>query len=316
MNPAVPTGAAPPRQSRQARQPCQRSQRWLASAVVIAAATLCTPGRAADRLLAVCADPSNLPYSDERQQGFENQIAKLIADDMQATLKYTWQMQRRSFLRRTLNAGTCDVVVGLPAGLQGVLQTKPYYTSSYVFVTRKSRGLTLIGMDDPQLRDLKIGLQAVGAEGANTPPAMALARRGIVDKITGYAMWGEEADESPQRHIIDAVAKGDVDVAIVWGPLAGYFSQQQSAALQITPISGDPQQPEALFQYAMAVSVRKADSTLRDELQLTLDRRRADIHAILRNFGVPLVANAVRLNAPPTATSNHTLGLTARTSGD
>jgi mxaJ protein len=254
-----------------------------------------------ERKLAVCADPSNLPYSNEQEQGFENRIAAVLARELRAQLVYTWSLQRRSFLRRTLNAGVCDVVVGLPQGLQGVLQTRPYYSSSYVFVTRQSRALKLSGMDDPQLRQLKIGLQAVGAEGANTPPAMALARRGIVDHITGFAMWGEEEDASPQQHIIDAVALGDVDVAIVWGPLAGYFAQRQQVALKITPVTADPQQPALVFQYAMALSVRKTDAALRDELQTVLDRVQPEIQNILLEFGVPL------RTASTQAASNHAL---------
>ena len=129
------------------------------------------------RELAICADPSNLPYSNDREQGFENRIADLLAQDLNATLRYTWNLQRRSFLRRTLNAGACDVVIGSPAGLQGMAQTRPYYASSYVFVTARDRRLQLQGFDDPQLRGLKIGLQAVGAEGANTPPASSSPKR-------------------------------------------------------------------------------------------------------------------------------------------
>jgi mxaJ protein len=268
------------------------------------------PAPASGRALAVCADPSNLPYSNQRQQGFENRIAALLADDLHASLRFTWNMQRRSFLRRTLNAGACDVVIGLPLGLQGVAQTRAYYGSSYVFVTRRQPGLPelpLQGFDDPRLRPLKIGLQAVGAEGANTPPAMALARRGLVDRITGYPMWGDEADETPQGRIVDAVASGEIDVAIVWGPFAGYFAQAHAGQLALSPVAADPQQPALAFHYEMALSVRRSDGALRDELQQVLDRRQADIQAILREFGVPLA------NAASAATAALPFGAVAET---
>lgn len=147
--------------------------------------------------LAVCADPSNLPFSNEQREGFENRIAQLIADDLHATLRYTWSAQRCSLLRRTLHAGECDGVIGVPGGLRGVLETRPYYASTYVFVTQRSRGLLFQDFDDPALRSMKIGLHALGAEGANTPPAGALARRSMTDNIVGFPMWGEEDEASP-----------------------------------------------------------------------------------------------------------------------
>lgn len=247
---------------------------------------------AAGRELAVCADPSNLPYSNDRQEGFENRIASLIASDLHASLRYTWNMQRRSFLRRTLSTGACDVVIGVPAGLQGVMATRPYYTSTYVFVTDKRRALRLTGFDDPALRDLKIGLQALGAEGANTPPASALAQRGLARQVTGFPMWGEEADETPQAHIIDAVASGQIDTAIVWGPFAGYFAKRHGDQLLVTPVAGDPKQPELAFRYAMAMGVRRGDEALLAELQAVLDRRQPEIQAILQTYGIPLVNEA------------------------
>ena len=245
------------------------------------------------RELVVCADPSNLPYSNERQEGFENRIASLIAQDLNSTLNYSWNMQRRSFLRRTLRAGTCDVVIGAPVGLQGLAQTRPYYASGYVFVTARDRHLQLQGFDDPALRGMKIGLQALGAEGASTPPASALARRGIVDHITGYPMWGEEADESPQARIIDAVASGEIDVAIVWGPFAGYFARRHGDRLDLAPVGADPLQPALAFRYEMALGVRRGDEALLTELQQVLDRRKPEVDAILRDYGVPLLPAAV-----------------------
>jgi len=255
------------------------------------------------RVLAVCADPANLPYSDDQLQGFENRLAELLAADLNATVRYTWNMQRRSFLRRTLHAGACDVVLGLPSGLQGVLQTRPYYTSSYVFVTASQRGLKLTGLDDPALRELRIGLQAVGAEGSNTPPAMALAKRGIVQRVTGFPMWGVESDTTPQAHIIEAVANGEVDVAIVWGPFAGYFAARQKQPLEVTPISFDATQPALPFSYSMALGVRRGDEGLRNELQLALDRHAPEIQALLKRYGIPLVE--------PTAGEQHAATNTA-----
>lgn len=263
-------------------------------AVAVAMSGLACAAIAAEpaRVLAVCADPSNLPFSNERGEGFENRIASVLAAELHAKVAYTWSMQRRSFLRRTLKAGACDVVIGLPTGLQGVAQTRPYYGSSYAFVSPRQGGTPVSGFDDPALRHLRIGLQAVGAEGSNTPPASALARRGLSDRVIGFSMWGEEADETPQAHIVDAVASGDIDLAIVWGPVAGYFAQRHGDRLKVTPVTSDPLQPTATFQFEMSLSVRPGDTALLDELQQALDRRQADIRAILQTYGVPLLAKA------------------------
>jgi len=184
--------------------------------------------------------------------------------------------------------------MGVPLGLERVAATQPYYTSTYVFVTLRSRQLDLHSFDDARLQDLKIGLQALGAEGANTPPAAALARRGIHQHVVGYAMWGDDDDETPQAHIIEAVARGDIDTAIVWGPFAGYFARQFGDRLKLTPVDADPQLPGLAFAYPMALGVRKADAELRTTLQDVLERRHADIEKILNDYGVPVVAPATR----------------------
>jgi mxaJ protein len=241
------------------------------------------------RELAVCADPANLPFSNARGEGFENRIAQLVAGELRATLRYAWNMQRRSFLRRTLGAGACDLVLGAPAGLPGLVTTRPYYRSTYVFVSLRERGLDVHHFDDPRLARLKIGLHAVGAEGANTPPAMALARRDLGPNVRGYAMWGDDSEEDTPARLIDAVARGDVDLAVVWGPFAGYYAKAHAGRLAIVPAAPDPATPALPVAYELAMGVRRGDEALRAEVQAVLDRRRADIESILADYGVPLL---------------------------
>jgi mxaJ protein len=254
-------------------------------------------------VLAVCADPSNLPYSNSREEGFENRIARLLADDMQAELRYTWSMQRRSFFRRTLLAGACDVVISVPTTLAIVAGTRPYFTSSYVFVTRVAETAHPTSLDDAYLRDTRIGLQLIGAEGINTPPAMALARRGISQHITGFPMWADDEEANPQGRIIDAVAQSTIDVALVWGPFAGCFAKPYGAALRIDPINAGEDTPDLTFTFPMAIGVRKADTALRDRLQDALDRHHAEIDSILRSYGVPLVTTQSPSEAPAANTA-------------
>lgn len=268
-------------------------------AAAFAAALLVSAGAAAARELVVCADPSNLPYSNARGEGFENRIAQLLAKDLQWDLRYVWNMQRRSFLRRTLFSGACDVVMGVPSGLPGVSAARPYYRSTYVFVTLRERALQLHDLDDPRLRRLSVGLQAIGAEGANTPPAMALAHRGVVDHIVGFPMWAEEAVESPPARIVDAVAAGEIDTAIVWGPFAGYFALRHGDRLAVTPVAPDRQAPALDFAFDMSIGVRKGDDALKARLQDVLDRRQGEIREILNAYGVPLVEAAGERPLPP-----------------
>jgi len=247
------------------------------------------PAKTPPRELGVCADSNDLPMSNRKLQGFENKIAGLIAADLHATLRYTWYPQRRSFLRKTLKAGLCEVVMGVPASLQGISSTRPYYASTYAFVTARQRHSRALGFDDPELHSLKIGLPMIGAEGSNPPAASALAFRGLAANVVGYPVWGPDSEPSPQRKIVGAVASGEIDTAIVWGPIAGYFAKEYRNRVSVDPIVCDPQLPQLTFAYDIAVGVRAGDDALRDELQAVLDRRRADIDAILREYGVPLV---------------------------
>ena len=265
------------------------------AAAVVAAVGLIPAGgqihirssNAEKRILRVCADPNNLPFSNARQEGFENRIAEILARELHATLRYVWWAQRRGFLRNTLKAGLCDAVVGLPTSVEMALPTRPYYRSTYVFVSRADRRLRLRSLDDPRLRSLKVGVQIVGDDYASSPPAHALSRRGIVTNVVGYSVYGDYSEENPPARIVEAVAKGDVDAALVWGPLAGYFAKRQRVPLVLSPVSPQIDLPFLPFVFDVSVAVRRGNEALKDELDAVLLRRRAEIERILDAYGVP-----------------------------
>jgi len=229
--------------------------------------------------------------SNRRREGFENAIAALLAADLHRTLRYTWYPLKQGFLRKTLNAGLCDVVMGLPVGLQGVATTRPYYSSTYVFVTLRKRIPQLNGLDDPALAGLRIGLPTVGAGGINTPAAMSITARGLGANVIGYPVWGTDPGTAPQERIIRAVARGELDTAILWGPVGGYFAKHSRVPLLVTPIGGDPRAPELTFSFAIGIAVRTGEELLRAEIQSALDRHRPEINAVLESYGVPLLTD-------------------------
>lgn len=236
--------------------------------------------------LRVCADPNNLPFSNERQQGFENKLAELIARNMNATLEYTWWVERKSFARKALDAGACDVVMGMPTGMGHVLATVPYYRSTYVFVSRQDRNLRIESLADPRLADLRIGIHVVGDDLA--PPAVALAHRGIVKNVFGFSLYGAYGEANPPRKLIDAVENGDLDVAIAWGPLAGYFARDASSPLTIAAVN-PPMFLGVPFAYDISAGVREGNAGLRDRLNLILRQESPAIQAILARYAVPQV---------------------------
>jgi mxaJ protein len=252
---------------------------------------------APQRVLRVCADPNNLPFSNVRLEGFENRLAELVAREMRAKLVYTWWAQRRGFIRNTLKANKCDVVMGLPSSFEMALTTRPYYRSTYVFVSRRDRrdrGVRVASFDDPALRRLRVGVQIIGDDYANAPPAHALAERGIVDNVVGYTVYGDYRKDSPPSEIVHAVARGDVDLAVVWGPLAGYYASREPVALDLTPVSPEIDLPFLPFVYDISMGVRRGDNALRDVLDRIIVRRSRDIDAILDRYGVPRVGPGAR----------------------
>jgi mxaJ protein len=238
------------------------------------------------RELRVCADPNNLPFSNERGEGFENKIAELIADYLGATLSYTWWAQRRGFVRNTLNANACDLVTGTTTGMEMLRTTLPYYRSGYAFVTRAD-GPQVSSLDDPILHRLRIGIQLVGEDGANPPPAESLARRGVIDNVKGYLVYGDYRDSAPGAAIMAALAKGEIDVAIVWGPVAGYFANRESVPLKVKLVTPENEGPRLYMVFDIAMGVRKGDKPLLGEVNRVLTQMKPEIDSILASYGVP-----------------------------
>jgi mxaJ protein len=240
-------------------------------------------------VLRVCADPNNLPFSNRAEEGFENRIADLLAAELGAELRYTWWAQRRGFVRNTLAAGTCDLIAGVPAHFEPVATTAPYYRSTYVFVTRPELKPAIRSFDDPRLRRLRIGVHLIGDDYSNPPPVTALARRGIVRNVAGYSIYGDYRDPNPPARLVEAVARGDVDVAIVWGPLGGYFATREAAPLRVTPVLEPDDGDGVPFVFAIAMGVRHGDTALARKVGTALVRREAAIRRILERYGLPLL---------------------------
>jgi len=243
----------------------------------------------ASRLLRVCADPNNLPYSNEQQQGFENHLADLVARDMGMQVSYVWYRQGDKFFRKTLDAGVCDVVMGVPSGMDEAASTQPYYVSSYAFLSRRDRHLDIHSLDDPRLRTLRIGVHILGDEDDNLPPVHALISRGIVKNLVGYSIFGRLDEKNPSADLIRAVVDRDVDIAVVWGPLAGYFARASTVPLEVTPIEADPKNPALPMVFGIGMGVRPQDAALRQRLDAELERRRPDIQRLLASYGIPEV---------------------------
>jgi mxaJ protein len=249
--------------------------------------------------LRICADPNNMPFSNNAEAGFENKLAAMVAENVGQRTSYTWWAQRRGFIRNTLKADKCDVVMGVPARYDLVETTKPYYRSTYVFVTRQDQHLNLTSLTDPRLHQLTIGVHLIGDDGNNPPPAQALGQQGIVDNVRGYSIYGDYRQADPPARLIEAVEHGDIDVAAAWGPLGGYFAQHSAVPLTITPIRDGEQFAPQQFQFAISMGVRKGDHALRDQLNAFIDGHRSEIAALLRSYGVPLV------ELPVTASGGH-----------
>jgi len=236
--------------------------------------------------LRVCSDPNNLPFSNKSGEGFENKIAELIAKDVHKKPSYVYEIQGENFIKNTLDAGRCDIVMGLPVGFAQALLTKPYYASQYSFVYRADRKLALHSIKDARLAKLKIGVHLLGD--SDSPPVQAFTREGIVRNIVGFMIQGDTSKPNPPARLIEAVAHGDVDVAAVWGPLGGYFAKRSAVPLEVVPITDVKAFAPLAFRYEIAMGVRMGNDALKAQLNTIIAQRHAQITRILQDYGIPL----------------------------
>lgn len=239
--------------------------------------------------LRVCADPNNMPYSNEQEEGFENRIAEIVADQLNAKLSYVWFPQRNLQIREVFREGECDLIMGINDGNSLVLTTLPYYQSTYVFLYREDANFEIESLDDPDLRNMRIGVQVPGGESSAIPPAQALANRGLVQNFVGFSIFGDYSQSEPLRPIVDAVVEKQVDVSIVWGPIGGYFAQSAAAPLEVVPVTPQIEPPFLPMISAISIGVRQGDEDFADLLDRALIARWDDVQAVLNEYNVPII---------------------------
>jgi quinoprotein dehydrogenase-associated probable ABC transporter substrate-binding protein len=254
----------------------------LAALVPMTAVLAADQPEAVDRsALRVCSDPGNMPFSNVKGEGFENKIAELFAAKLGVEVRYTWFPQATGFLRNTLRARRCDLVIGMVSGAELVLSTNPYYHSSYVMVTRKADGIIADRLDDPALKSLKVGLIA------GTPPADVAARNGLMAHAKPYDLMVDTRLDSPSRRMVDDLAAGAIDVALLWGPLGGYFAAQHGDLLTVTPLVHEAK--SSRMDYYIAMGVRPGETHWKGDIDTLIRENKDQLLAILRDYHVPLL---------------------------
>jgi len=234
------------------------------------------------KMFRVCADPHNLPFSNEGGEGFENKIAELFAKKLDKNLAYAWYPQSVGFIRNTLNAHKCDVIMGFPQGGELAQSTNPYYHTAYALVFR--RGSSLDGIEtlsDPRLKEKRIGVVA------GTPPATYLAMNSLLERTKGYPLVVDTRVDSSGEAMMKDLIDGVIDVAVLWGPMAGYHAQRSGADLSIVPLTKETHGPR--LTYRIAMGVRAADAEWRRQLNRLVLENQPEVNAILLRYGVPLL---------------------------
>jgi mxaJ protein len=256
------------------------SSRFLSALAFACLAVGLATAQSAKSPLRICADPDNPPYSVRDGSGFDNRIATLVAEQLGRKPVFVWARERRGFIREQFNKNACEMLMGVPIGMRSVLTTAPYYRSTYVFVTRAQDRLRLASFSDPNLNQRRIGLQIM--EEDLSPPSLPLIRSGHAAQLVGFESFGSHSTD-----ILRAVEDRSIDVAVVWGPLAGFYTGQHGR-LELTPVS--PQLEAGIpFTFAIAFGVHKGDTALRDQINTAIHARRQSIVSILAGYHVPLL---------------------------
>ena len=248
------------------------------------------------KVLRVCSDPSNMPFSNEKGEGFENKLAELFSAKLDKKLAYTWYPQSTGFVRQTLGAFRCDVIMGFPQGAELVQGTNPYYRSVYALVTKPGTALDDVDtIGDPRLHDKRIGIVA------GTPPATYMVERGLMPKAKPYSLVVDTRVDSVGRAMTQDIARGEVDAGVLWGPLAGYYARQADPPLRVTPLLKETGGPA--LAYYMTMGVRPSDQAWKRELNRLIQENQPAITKLLLDFNVPLLDQKGQLiaGAPPAA---------------
>jgi quinoprotein dehydrogenase-associated probable ABC transporter substrate-binding protein len=247
-----------------------------------AASGLAQMGELVDRdTLRVCADPNHLPFSNEAGEGFENKIAELLAADLGVDLAYTWHPQVIGFVRNTLGARACDLVMGITSTSEVMQNTNPYYRSSYALVQRADAGTKVTSLGDPKLADLRIGAVA------QTPPIDVLAQRALLKNVRPYQLMVDTRYDDPGRQMIEDLAADKIDVGVLWGPIAGYWAKQQSVPIEVVPLTGE--NTGARLDFRITMGLRRNEPEWKGILNEFLAQHKAEIQEILLEYGVPLL---------------------------
>jgi quinoprotein dehydrogenase-associated probable ABC transporter substrate-binding protein len=230
--------------------------------------------------LRVCADPNNLPFSDEKSEGFENKIATLLGTDMALPVRYFWFPQVVGFVRNGLQAGRCDLVMGTVAGDDIMQTTTPYYYTAYMLVFRADKPLSG-DLGDAALKTLHIGIVS------GTPPSDLLVRHGLMANARPYALTVDTRYESPAHQMLLDIASGAIDAGMLWGPFAGYYIKHDHLPLAMVRLRDEPGMPR--LAYHIAMGVRNNDPDWRRRINSEIIQHQGEIAAILRDYGVPLL---------------------------
>lgn len=248
-------------------------------------------GELVDRTeLKVCADPNNLPYSDEKKEGFENKIAELMGGELGLKVDYAWFPQVIGFVRNTLRAHLCDLVMGTVAGDEIMQTTNPYYFTTYVMFYRSDKSLAIEGAQDARLTGLRLGVVA------GTPPADLLVRHELMSHTKPYALTVDTRAESPTHQMVQDVIDGTIDVGFLWGPIAGYYRKHDNLPLSLVPLKDEP--GAARMEYHIAMGVRANEPEWRRRINAAILKRQVEMTAILRDYGVPLLNEQGELAGP------------------
>ena len=235
-------------------------------------------------VLRVCGDPGNMPFSERKEDGFENKIAAIIADELKVKLRYYWLTQGPGFVRNTLGTGLCDLIIGQAFGSDLVQTTNPYYRSSYTLVTRAGELDGITALDDPRLKGKAIGVIA------GTPPVNRMGDLGLVSTMKAYAPYQLDPSRKFQTvgaEIIGALAAKEIDAAVLWGPAAGWLAKQSGTPMTVVPLLKEPPRPP--MAYRIAMGVRLGENDWKRSLNTVLRKRKSDIDKVLREYDVPLL---------------------------